>query len=78
MENESADNLKIIHNLPKFKTLGFPILLGVSRKSFLQKILSKPAKEMLPATLGMNTLAIQAGVVFPLYDVKEHRMRMTY
>lgn len=70
-----ADNLQILHNLPRFKTLGFPILLGISRKSFLQKILSKPAAEMLPATLGMNALAIQAGVdVIRVHDIKEHRM----
>ncbi len=70
-----ADNLKIIHNLPLFKALGFPLLLGLSRKSFMQKILSKPAADMLPATLGMNTLAIIAGVeIIRVHDIKEHRL----
>lgn len=70
-----ADNLKILHNLSVFKALGFPILLGVSRKSFLQKIVSKPAVDMLAPTLGVNTLAIMSGVdIVRVHNVKEHRM----
>ena len=34
-------NLKIIHNLPRLKALGFPLLLGASRKSFMGKILAR-------------------------------------
>jgi len=69
-----ADNLEIIHNLPKFKRLGFPILLGVSRKSFLSKIINKPTVDLLPATLGINTLALLAHIdIIRVHDVKEHR-----
>jgi dihydropteroate synthase len=69
-----ADNLQIIHNLPKFKERGFPLLLGVSRKSFMQRILNKPAAEMLPGTIAINTLAIMAGVdMVRVYDVQPHR-----
>ncbi len=69
-----ADNLKIIHNLPAFKGLGFPILLGVSRKSFMGKILNKPPAELLAATIAMNTMAIAAQVdIIRVHDVKAHR-----
>ena len=69
-----ADNLEIIHNLPKLKRLGFPVLLGVSRKSFLSKILNKPPAELLPATIAMNVLAILSQVdIIRVHDVKEHR-----
>lgn len=69
-----ADNLQIIQNLPKLKALGFPILLGVSRKWFLTFILNKPREEVLPATLAINTVAILAGVNYiRVHDVKEHR-----
>jgi len=69
-----ADNLEIIHNLSEFKRLGFRVLLGLSRKSFLSKILSKPAEELLSATLAANTLAIMSNVDFiRVHDVKEHR-----
>lgn len=69
-----ADNLEILHNLPRLKSLGFPVLFGASRKSFLGKILSKPTEELLPATLAVNALAVASGVDFiRVHDVEEHR-----
>ena len=69
-----ADNLEIIQNLQVLKTIGFPILLGVSRKSFLAKILHKPTIDLLPGTLSVNTMALKAGVdILRGHDVKEHR-----
>lgn len=68
------DNLKIIHNLPRLKALGFPLLLGISRKSFLSKILNKSALELLPATIAVNTLLIISKVdIIRVHDVPEHR-----
>lgn len=69
-----ADNLEIIQNLPGLKSMGFPVLLGVSRKSFMQKILKKSPEELLSETLAINTIAIMAGVdVIRVHDVVEHR-----
>ena len=69
-----ADNLEIIDNLHRFKELGFPVLLGLSRKTFMAKILAKPYAELLPATLAMNTLAIMKGVdIIRVHDIAEHR-----
>ena len=69
-----AHNLEIIHNLPKLKSFGFPVLLGISRKSFMSKILNKPPTELLPATLAMNTIAILSHVDFiRVHDVQAHR-----
>jgi len=69
-----ADNLEIIDNLHRFKELGFPVLLGLSRKTFMAKILAKPYAELLPATLAMNTLAIIKGVdIIRVHDITEHR-----
>lgn len=73
-----ADNLQILHNLPKFKAKGFPVLLGLSRKSFMQRILNRPASEMLAGTLACNTLAFLEGVDFlRVHDVREHRDMIT-
>lgn len=67
-------NLEILYNLARFKELGYPILFGASRKTFLSKILGKPATELLAATIVVNTLAIAAGVDFiRVHDIKEHR-----
>lgn len=69
-----AHNLEILHNLPRLKALGFPVLLGVSRKSFLSKILGLSPHELLPATIAVNAFAIQQGVdIIRVHDVKEHR-----
>ena len=68
------DNLKIIQNLPKLKSLGFPLLLGISRKSFMGKIIHKNASQLLPATIAVNALLIKDGVdIIRVHDVNEHR-----
>ena len=56
-----AHNLEIIHNLPLLRRLGFRVLLGMSRKSFLSKILNQPTEHLLPATIAVSTLAISNG-----------------
>lgn len=69
-----AHNLEIIHNLHQLKSLGFPVLIGVSRKSFMSKILNRLTTELLPATLAMNTIAILSHVDYiRVHDVQEHR-----
>lgn len=69
-----ADNVEILHNLHKLKTLGFPVLLGVSRKSFIQKILNKQAQDTLVPTLGIFGYALAQGIDYiRVHDVKEHR-----
>lgn len=67
------DNLQILHNLEKLAGLGFPLLLGVSRKKFLQQITNKSAEETLPATLAAAVIAIQNGVsILRVHDVAAH------
>lgn len=69
-----ADNLEIIQNLPKIKAIGFPVLVALSRKSFMSKLLNKPPSELQSATLVMNTAAILAGAdIIRVYDVREHK-----
>ena len=69
------DNLKIIHNLPKIKVSGCPLLLGVSRKSFMSKIVNQPTDQLLAPTIAVNSLAILSQVdMIRVHDVKEHRM----
>lgn len=69
-----ADNWEILHNLGELKKLGQPLLVGLSRKSFMSKILNKPPSDLLPATIAMNALAIMSKADFiRVHDVKEHR-----
>ncbi len=67
------DNFNIIKNLQRFKSLGFKLLVGISRKSFL----GTPPSDLLPATLAMNTITLLAGAdMIRVHDVKEHRQIM--
>lgn len=68
------DNLKILHNLQKFKAMGFPVLVGLSRKSFMSKIINKPASETLATTIALDTVALLGNAdIIRVHDVLEHR-----
>lgn len=69
-----AHNLEILHNLPQFGELGFPLLLGLSRKSFMMKYLEKSRNELLAASLAVNSYAVLHNVEFlRVHDVECHR-----
>lgn len=56
-------NLEIIRNLPAFQALGYPLLLGVCRKSFLGKILGKTYPNLLSASLAAHAFILAEGSV---------------
>lgn len=67
-------DLEILRGLSQLKKLGYPLLLGLSRKSFMGHILDKPATELLSASLGLNAFALMQGVDYlRVHDVKEHK-----
>lgn len=71
---DPQESLLILKNLKQFTALGYPILVGLSRKSFLQKILQKPASELLSTTLALNTMALLEGASYiRVHDVAAHR-----
>lgn len=71
-------SLQILKHLKTFKTLGFPLYIGISRKSFLQKILHKPPSEVLSTTLALNTMSVLEGVDYiRVHDISEHRDILT-
>ena len=55
------DNFQLIKNLGYFRTLGLPIMVGPSRKSFLWKTLSVTPNETLEATIAAVTASVLAG-----------------
>ena len=65
-------NLKIIKNLNEFTALGKPILIGVSRKSFIGKILNDaPPQERLEGTAAAVAVSIIKGAnVVRVHDVE--------
>ena len=66
------DNLKIINHLEEFKFLNLPIFLGVSRKSFIGKVLNVEVDKRLVGTLATVVVAILKGAdILRVHDVKE-------
>ena len=67
-----VDNLEIIRRLREFKSLGYPILIGVSRKSFIGNILNLPVEERLEGTAGAVAISVWNGAnIVRVHDVKE-------
>ena len=70
-----SQNLEILRELPKFRSLNCPILVGVSRKSFIGQILNQPlAKQRVWGTAAACTGAIaNSADILRVHDVKEMR-----
>lgn len=67
-------NLTILRNLPQLTALGRPLLVGLSRKSFLGAILDLPQEERIEGTIAANTVAILHGAsIIRVHDAKEGR-----
>jgi dihydropteroate synthase len=65
-------NLRLLASLRGFTKLRRPLLLGVSRKSFIEKLSGAKLNERLPASLACATLAIESGVqIIRAHDVVE-------
>lgn len=69
------ENWEIMRRLPELVALGYPSLLGASRKSMIAKLLElKDPKARLSGSLATTALAIQAGVDFiRVHDVRENQ-----
>jgi dihydropteroate synthase len=69
---EIDDNFRLLKSLTAFNILGYPILAGVSRKSFIYKTLNISAKEALTGTIALNMVALEQGAkILRVHDVKE-------
>jgi len=65
-------NLELLHNLSVFRMLGRPILLGVSRKSTIYRLLGITPEEALNGTTVLNTLGLLNGAdILRVHDPKE-------
>jgi dihydropteroate synthase len=67
-------NLALLRELRRFASLGAPLLVGVSRKSVLGKILGKDVHERLYGGLGLAALAVASGArIIRTHDVAATR-----
>jgi len=64
------DNLALLRDLPKVVGLGCPVLVGVSRKSFIGEILDLPVLERLEGTAAAVAMAVARGArIIRVHDV---------
>lgn len=69
----SEQNMRVMARLGELRELGYPILLGASRKSMIGKILDLPPKERTEGTVATTVLGIAQGVdIVRVHDVTEN------
>lgn len=67
-------NIEVLSRLDEFKILGFPLLLGVSRKSVIGRTLNLPVEQRLEPTLALGVLGVAAGAeILRVHDVLENK-----
>jgi dihydropteroate synthase len=67
-------NLALLNRLDALVELGFPVLVGASRKSFLGKVSGGEPEDRLFATIATNVLAYERGAtLFRVHDVRANR-----
>ena len=65
-------NYEVLHKMELFEMLELPILVGVSRKSMIYKVLENSPQEALNGTSVLNTIALQKGAkILRVHDVNE-------
>ncbi|MGM0899351.1 MAG: dihydropteroate synthase [Bacillota bacterium] len=67
-----AQNVEMIQHLDQLVDLGYPVLLGTSRKSFIGKLLDLPVDERLEGSLSTVAFGVMKGCqIVRVHDVKE-------
>jgi dihydropteroate synthase len=68
-------NLALLRNLDAIVDLGFPVLIGASRKSFIERITSvQEARDRVSGTVATTVLAYERGAAFfRVHDVRANR-----
>lgn len=67
-----AHNLSLIKNTRRFASLGYPVLVGASRKNFIGKILGLPVTERREGSLAAAVVAATGGAhILRVHDVLE-------
>lgn len=66
------ENYRMLASLQEFSMLDAPLLVGVSRKSMITKLLGVKSEDALAGTMALNTVALEKGAsILRVHDVKE-------
>lgn len=67
-----AQNYEMMARLGEFRLLGCPILVGISRKSMVYRLLDTTPEESLNGTTALNTIALMNGAsILRVHDIRE-------
>jgi dihydropteroate synthase len=55
------DNYRLLNSISDLKQSGFPVLVGISRKSMIGNVINKPAGDRLAGTLAATSVALMNG-----------------
>ncbi len=67
-----ANNYELLQQLDRFKLFELPVLVGISRKSMIQKVLGVSAADSLNGTSALHMIALDRGAsILRVHDVKE-------
>ena len=75
-----VQNLEVMNRLERLQELGYPVLLGTSRKSMIGLTLDLPADQRVEGTVATSVIGVMKGCAFVrVHDVKENvrAIRMT-
>jgi dihydropteroate synthase len=63
-------NLRLLNRMDRLAALELPLLVGMSRKSMIGKVLARPVEERLPGGLALTALAVERGAcILRVHDV---------
>ncbi|MDR5893909.1 MULTISPECIES: dihydropteroate synthase [Halomonas] len=63
-------NLRLLNRMERLAELELPLLVGMSRKSMIGKVLERPVEERLPGGLALSALAVERGArILRVHDV---------
>jgi dihydropteroate synthase len=69
---QTPDNLALINRLAEIRGSGYPILVGLSRKTFIGDVTGRVVPDRLAGTIAANAVAVMRGAdIIRIHDVKE-------
>jgi dihydropteroate synthase len=69
---DTEQNMELMRGIAELRALGYPILIGVSRKSMIYRTLGITPEESLPGSLALAWQALQSGnAILRVHDVGE-------
>lgn len=65
-------DFQLLSNLHEIKRMGYPLMVGISRKSMIYKTLGCESKDALAGTIALDSIALMKGAdILRVHDVKE-------